>query len=239
MAKIVNKFLAQAPADTLKGNNTGSTANVTDLTVSQVNAMLGTLTNPMTTGGDLIYGGTSGTPLRLANGSSGQVLTSNGGTSAPSWQTNPSAITNNYYSGYFGGASSWSSSSGTLAPLNNSGGNALTQRQASGMTVTAGASGVCGITFTPQSSTSIYLITCSFGVYGSGNIAFSLTDGTTTLTTGSVQTYDLWETLTGIYAPGTGSSVTVQLFGASSASMNVAQLSAQSNSVEWTIVQIK
>lgn len=43
--------------------------------------------SPMTTGGDIIYGGASGTGTRLANGSSGQVLTSNGGTSAPSWQT--------------------------------------------------------------------------------------------------------------------------------------------------------
>lgn len=40
---------------------------------------------PMTTGGDLIYGGASGTGTRLPNGSAGQVLTSAGGTSAPSW----------------------------------------------------------------------------------------------------------------------------------------------------------
>lgn len=43
------------------------------------------MTNPMTTGGDIIYGGASGVPTRLANGSSGQVLTSSGGTSAPTW----------------------------------------------------------------------------------------------------------------------------------------------------------
>ncbi len=47
---------------------------------------------PMTTGGDIIYGGASGTGTRLANGSSGNVLTSNGGTSAPSWQA-PGAAT--------------------------------------------------------------------------------------------------------------------------------------------------
>lgn len=35
----------------------------------------GALTNPMTTGGDIIYGGASGVPTRLANGSNGQVLT--------------------------------------------------------------------------------------------------------------------------------------------------------------------
>jgi hypothetical protein len=49
------------------------------------------LTNPMTTGGDLIYGGASGTPTRLANGSSGQLLQSAGGTSAPVW--GPSFLT--------------------------------------------------------------------------------------------------------------------------------------------------
>lgn len=41
--------------------------------------------SPMTTGGDVIYGGASGTGTRLANGTSGQVLTSAGGTSAPTW----------------------------------------------------------------------------------------------------------------------------------------------------------
>lgn len=35
----------------------------------------GGLTNPMTTAGDIIYGGASGTPTRLAKGTDGQVLT--------------------------------------------------------------------------------------------------------------------------------------------------------------------
>lgn len=43
--------------------------------------------SPMTTGGDIIYGGASGTGTRLANGSAGQVLTSAGSTSAPTWTT--------------------------------------------------------------------------------------------------------------------------------------------------------
>ncbi len=44
-------------------------------------------TNPMTTGGDVIYGGVSGTGSRLANGLAGQVLTSAGTTDAPTWET--------------------------------------------------------------------------------------------------------------------------------------------------------
>lgn len=43
----------------------------------------GGLTNPMTTAGDIIYGGTSGAPTRLAKGTDGQVLTLASG--VPAW----------------------------------------------------------------------------------------------------------------------------------------------------------
>jgi hypothetical protein len=45
------------------------------------------LTNPMTTGGDQIVGGSGGTPTRVANGTYGQVWMSLGSTNAPGWQT--------------------------------------------------------------------------------------------------------------------------------------------------------
>jgi hypothetical protein len=48
--------------------------------------------NPMTAGGDIIYGGSGGAATRLANGSSGQVLTSTGGTSPPAWGTVPTIL---------------------------------------------------------------------------------------------------------------------------------------------------
>lgn len=48
-------------------------------------AASGGMNNPMTTVGDIIIGGNSGTPERLGIGSNGQVLTSNGTTM--SWQT--------------------------------------------------------------------------------------------------------------------------------------------------------
>ncbi len=167
---VTNAKAAQMATLTIKGNDTGGTANASDLTVAQVNAILpvftstlnglaplsgggstnflradgtwaapagaGTVTSvamtvpsilsisgspittsgtlaltysgtalpilnggtgqttkapafdalsPMTTGGDLIYGGASGTGTRLANGSAGQFLKSNGTTLAPSW----------------------------------------------------------------------------------------------------------------------------------------------------------
>jgi len=50
------------------------------------------MTNPMTTAGDIIDGGSSGTPQRLAIGSSGQVLTVTAG--APAWATPASGFAN-------------------------------------------------------------------------------------------------------------------------------------------------
>jgi hypothetical protein len=109
MSKVSNKFLAQAPANTLKGNNTGSTANVADLTVSQVQTLLSIPTsssalpinaggtgattasgafnalNPMTTIGDIIYESGTSTASRLGIGSTGQVLTVVSG--IPAWAT--------------------------------------------------------------------------------------------------------------------------------------------------------
>lgn len=46
----------------------------------------------MTTGGDVIYGGASGTPERLANGTAGQVLTSQGSTNPPIWSSFGNAL---------------------------------------------------------------------------------------------------------------------------------------------------
>ena len=45
------------------------------------------MANPMTTAGDIIYGGSSGTPTRLAKGTAGQVLKMNSGATAPEWVT--------------------------------------------------------------------------------------------------------------------------------------------------------
>jgi len=47
MSQIKNKFLAQMPTLTIKGNNTGGTANPLDLTVAQVNAILPAFTSSL------------------------------------------------------------------------------------------------------------------------------------------------------------------------------------------------
>ena len=77
-------------ATTLQVMAAGSQATITCLTNGTTNGTWKVdygSSNPMTAGGDVIYGGTSGAPTRLANGSANQVLTSAGGTSAPTWST--------------------------------------------------------------------------------------------------------------------------------------------------------
>jgi hypothetical protein len=51
----------------------------------------GGMTNPMTTAGDIIVGGTGGTPQRLGIGSNGQILAVSSG--APAWQDIPVGLT--------------------------------------------------------------------------------------------------------------------------------------------------
>lgn len=62
------------------------------------------LTNPMTAAGDIIYGGTSGVPTKLAKGSDGQVLKLASG--LPTWANE---------SGGGGGTSLWTAIAGTRA----------------------------------------------------------------------------------------------------------------------------
>lgn len=204
--------------------------------------------SPMTTGGDVIYGGASGTGTRLANGSAGQVLQSAGGTSAPTWANHPTA---SYASATFSSASSWTTTSTSFVDPTNAGGNALTSIYASGITLTAAGSNVCGITFTPASSSAVYLVMATVGLYnntGSDSTYVQMTDGTTafavsfgisnpTAVTGFYPT-----TLQGVYAPGTGSPVTVKLQIAVNAGTGgitgALNSSAKSFPVQWSVVRI-
>lgn len=74
-----------APADEASVILTFACDGTTWHEVARTPASGGGMTNPMTTEGDLILGGSSGTPGRLAIGTSGQVLKSNGTTAA--WGT--------------------------------------------------------------------------------------------------------------------------------------------------------
>lgn len=76
------------------------------------------MANPMTTGGDTIYGGAGGTPTRLPNGSLGQVYTSGGGTAAPSWTTFAAGFNKtSQTSAYNAAISDWVIASGSGFPI--------------------------------------------------------------------------------------------------------------------------
>ena len=89
--------IAAIAANTLIGNNTGSSATPTALTASQVNTLLGSLINPMTTLGDIIYENSTPAPARLAGNTTSTInflsQTGTGSASAaPVWTPNiPSA----------------------------------------------------------------------------------------------------------------------------------------------------
>jgi hypothetical protein len=86
LIKIVNALGADAVITSPILTTTTEFRIPDKLTGPQTFAMLSDVfANPMTTGGDIIYGGASGVPTRLANGTAGQVLQSNGTTLAPSW----------------------------------------------------------------------------------------------------------------------------------------------------------
>ena len=59
--------------------------NTVDNNTITVTEMIAKMTNPMTTQGDVIYGGASGLPTRLAKGTASQVLAMNAGATAPEW----------------------------------------------------------------------------------------------------------------------------------------------------------
>lgn len=83
----------------LLGRSTAGTGSVEEISIgSGLTLVAGTLSasggfaNPMTIGGDLIYGGASGVATRLGNGTVGQMLLSAGTTLPPVWTSLSAAL---------------------------------------------------------------------------------------------------------------------------------------------------
>lgn len=202
------------------------------------------LTNPMTSTGDIIYSSDNlGTPARLAIGSSGQMLEVVSG--IPAWVNSPSPV---YYSGFNPNRQFWTVSSATLVDFTAGNSISLTQRQVSGITVTAASGSLPGITFTPTAGAA-YQITAVVKANANVNnwCILSLTDGTAI-----IQQIDwlpvstLYDpiTLCGIYVPGVTTPVTVKLQGASlTGTLTLGNPSGGGSdtiapSIEWTIEQL-
>jgi hypothetical protein len=80
MTQLGGNALAAGQHNQLKGLQGGDGTNFVHVTPTQFN---GLLVNPMTTAGDLIIGGSVGSPTRLAAGGNGTTLTIVAG--LPAW----------------------------------------------------------------------------------------------------------------------------------------------------------
>lgn len=200
--------------------------------------------------GVLVGNGTSGISAAGASCTGGQVLTCN--TSAdPTFQVAASATTGNYFSGTFPSSGTWARTANTFGDPSLTGSASLTTLYSNGITVTAASGSLPGITWTPAASTSVYLVTVGFFMLNtSGNPGSArLFDGTTAFAwtgKGNQNTSDEsgWVTMTGIYAPGTGSAVTikVQLASANTTEVSISsdgEMASGTPQMQFTLVQIK
>ena len=84
------------------GSNVTISADSSEITISSAGGGSGGMSNPMTTSGDLIVGGTSGTPTRLGVGSAEQALVVNTNCDGVTWKdvlscTSKSLSSNGYF----------------------------------------------------------------------------------------------------------------------------------------------
>lgn len=195
----------------------------------------------------VLYAATSNSAASTTAGTVGQILTSNGAGVAPTYQA---IITGQYAMGQTSAAGSWVPTGATFADGTNSGGNAYTSLQANGITVTAGASNVAGIQFTPASSTAIYMVMAATAVTTNnsvGGCAFKLVDAS-----GVVIGYDQSQNgsgltglcrpvhLHGVYVPGTASAVTVkiQVAAYNGGTETMGDFSGITPAIHWTVIRI-
>jgi hypothetical protein len=78
---------SQSANEVFAGPVSGSAAAPAFRALVEADLPSGYLSNPMTTEGDIIYGGASGAPTRLAAGTAGDLLQTNGAGTAPTWVT--------------------------------------------------------------------------------------------------------------------------------------------------------
>lgn len=223
---------------TLNQNTSGTAAGLsTTLVVGSGGTGLATLTS-----NNLLVGAGASNVTFIAPGTAGNVLTSNGTTFSSS-----APLTGSYYQGFHTSAASWTVTNTAYTDPSVSGTATLTQRKASGLTVTTAGSNLPGITFTPAASTAIYLVTARVSLYGGtlgGVISSRLFDGTTVIAQGidaqepSASGFVDGVGITGIFAPGTASAVTLKIqIAASTGTANIFA-SGLGNTIEWTIIRI-
>jgi hypothetical protein len=180
-------------------------------------------------------------------------LTAASGTSSGSWVQLGGAAggaTNNNFTGSMPNGASWTNGTSTYGTGSNSGGNTLTTLVSNGIAVTAAASNVPGITFTPASSSSIYSITASFRMSNTSqnaDLAARLTDGTTPFAYSLCSVDSGFQvscpmTVQGNYAASSTSPVTIKIEFATGG--GTAQIYGRSSapivpSITWNVVQIK
>jgi len=154
-----------------------------------------------------------------------------------------------YWQGYTNKSQSWATSSGTYTDATNTGGNAITKRIGT-VAVTAPASNYLGITWTPANAAAVYEVTAMFNYETntavSEDVSFRLYDGTVVISeNGTYQNSTAAtgiSTISGIYAPGTTSAVTVRMqmgiSGGNTLTIGSNGIAGQNSNVEWTLKRI-
>lgn len=205
---------------------------------------------PMTTGGDIIYGGASGTGTRLANGSAGQVLTSSGTTAAPTWAT-PTAATVYAATAYHDPTCSWARTNTAFGDPTADATCGFSQDLNTNLALTSYLSGsdkLPGVVFTAP-VTGLYEVTACLVATGATSGAYytmRMTDGVT------ASGQCTWQqdvngnftngTVVGIFAGTATSVLTVRLQTASSSGAltlgNAAANAVMPQSIYWTVKKI-
>lgn len=199
--------------------------------------------------GQNIYTGAGAPSSSLGNIGDVYVNTTNGNyyvkSTVASWTNEISALS--YAQAYFDTISQWITTSATFVDFTNVVAPTFTVRQHSGIALTAAASSLPGITFTPASASAVYLILaiCALNYSGANGPQFSLqlTDGVTAIggTAGVIgngygEPVPVW----GVYVPLTTSPVTVKVQGRCNGGQYTlgGYLSGYGSSVEWTVLRI-